>query len=157
MQFREPDGTLVTVYSPNEQQGWIFWTLKQAWRDLAGSRDIMIRLFLRDFLPQFRQRILGYFWALLSPLIGIASFVFLYFVGVLNPGVGDIPYPIFTLLGASIWGCLAGTMGAVSNGLMAQADLVMRTDIPKSNTSQTLKSKIRIFVQEIMDSQLQAL
>jgi lipopolysaccharide transport system permease protein len=92
---------------------------------------VIARLFWRDFIAQFRQKILGYFWALLSPLFGILSFLFLFFIGVLKPGEGEIPYTLYVLVGSTIWGCLPGAMGAVSGGLQAQADLIMRTRIPK--------------------------
>jgi lipopolysaccharide transport system permease protein len=131
MRYRDTDGTLVTVYQPNERRGGLIWGLQQASEDLITSRHVIARLFWRDFIAQFRQKILGYFWALLSPLLGIISFLFLFFIGVLKPGEGEIPYTLYVLVGSTIWGCLPGAMGAVSGGLQAQADLIMRTRIPK--------------------------
>jgi len=131
MRYVDTDGTPVTVYQPNERQGGIIWGVKQAISDLSVSRYVIVRLFIRDFISQFRQKILGYFWAFLTPLFGIISFLYLYFVGVLNPGEGDIPYTIYILLGSNIWGCFPGAMGAVSSGLQNQADLIIRTRIPK--------------------------
>lgn len=131
MQYIDEDGKCVTTYTPNERQGGLIWGIRQAARDIAASRDAIVRLFLRDFMAQFRQRLFGYLWALLAPLLGIASFIFLYFIGVLNPGTEEIPYPIYALLGSSIWACLVGTLGSVSAGLQSQADLIMRTNIPK--------------------------
>lgn len=131
MRYLDKDGTPVTVYQPNERRGGLLWGLQQASEDIAASRHVIVRLFWRDFIAQFRQKILGYFWALLSPLFGIVSFLFLYFIGVLKPGEGEIPYTLYVLAGSTIWGCLPGAMGAVSGGLQAQADLIMRTRIPK--------------------------
>lgn len=131
MRYIDEDGVLVTVYVPNERQGGIFWAFFQACEDIRSARHAIIRLFLRDFQAQFRQKIFGYFWALITPLLGILSFIFLHFAGLLKSGVEELPYPIYVLLGTSLWGCLAGTMGAVSSGLQSQADLVMRTNIPK--------------------------
>ncbi len=131
MRYLDKDGTQVTVYQPNERRGGLIWGLQQASEDIAASRHVIARLFWRDFIAQFRQKILGYFWALLSPLLGIVSFLFLFFIGVLNPGEGEIPYTLYVLVGSTIWGCLPGAMGAVSGGLQAQADLIMRTRIPK--------------------------
>lgn len=131
MRYVEKDGTPVTVYQPNERRGGLIWGLQQASEDIAASRHVIARLFWRDFIAQFRQKILGYFWALLSPLLGILSFLFLFFIGVLKPGEGEIPYTLYVLVGSTIWGCLPGAMGAVSGGLQAQADLIMRTRIPK--------------------------
>lgn len=131
MRYLDKDGTPVTIYQPNERRGGLIWGLQQASEDIAASRHVIARLFWRDFIAQFRQKILGYFWALLSPLLGIVSFLFLFFIGVLKPGEGEIPYTLYVLVGSTIWGCLPGAMGAVSGGLQAQADLIMRTRIPK--------------------------
>lgn len=131
MRYIDKDGMPVTIYQPNEVQGGVIWGLRQAYRDIMVSRHVIARLFWRDFIAQFRQKILGYFWALLSPLLGVLSFLFLFFVGVLKPGQGEIPYTLYVLVGSTIWGCLPGAMGAVSGGLQAQADLIMRTRIPK--------------------------
>ncbi len=131
MRYIDEDGTPVTIYLPNERRGGFLWALRQASEDIRSSRHVITRLFWRDFVAQFRQQILGYFWALLTPLFGILSFLFLFFIGVLNPGEGEIPYTVYVLVGTTIWGCLPGAMGAVSNGLRGQADLIMRTRIPK--------------------------
>lgn len=131
MRYLDEDGTTVTVYQPNERSGGLVWALRQASDDVSVSRHAIVRLFWRDFIAQFRQKILGYLWALLGPLFGIVSFLFLFFVGVLKPGEGEIPYTAYVLMGSTIWGCLPGAMGAVSNGLQNQADLILRTRIPK--------------------------
>ncbi|MGJ3522806.1 ABC transporter permease [Nitratidesulfovibrio sp. D1] len=130
MQIKDSNGIL-TTYSPNERQGGLIWAVRQALREIVLSREVITSLFLRDFTMQFRQKVFSYFWALFTPLLGIASFIFMYLIGILKPGVEDIPYPVYVLLGTSIWGCLTGAMAAVSRGLLAQADLIMRTNIPK--------------------------
>jgi lipopolysaccharide transport system permease protein len=131
MRYKDSDGTPITVYQSNQRRGGLVWGLRQASEDIVVSRHVIARLFWRDFIAQFRQKILGYFWALLNPLLGIVSFLFLFFIGVLKPGEGEIPYTLYALAGSTIWGCLPGAMGAVSGGLEAQADLIMRTQIPK--------------------------
>jgi len=125
------DNVPVTIYEPNQQRGGILWGLRQAFQEISLSRHVIARLFWRDFVAQFRQKILGYFWALLGPLFGILSFLFLFFVGVLEPGEGEIPYTVYVFVGSTIWACLPGSMGAVGNGLQTQADLILRTRIPK--------------------------
>ncbi|MBR0843861.1 ABC transporter permease [Bradyrhizobium liaoningense] len=130
MSQSDNDETL-TVYEPNQWRGGLIWSLRQARQDLIASRYVIARLFWRDFIAQFRQKVLGYFWALLSPLLGIAAFLFLFSIGVLKPGEGEIPYILYVLVGSTVWACLPGAMGAVSSGLQVQADLIMRTRIPK--------------------------
>ena len=131
MRYIDNDGVQVTVYQPNERQGGLIWGVKQACSDIYTSRYVIVRLFMRDFVAQFRQQILGYFWALLTPLFSIFSFLYLYFAGVLQPGEGDMPYTLYILIGNNVWNCFPGAKGAVSGGLQAQADLIMRTRIPK--------------------------
>lgn len=131
MRYLEKDGTPVTIYQPNERMGGLIWGLRQAGQDIGASRHVIVLLFWRDFIAQFRQRILGYFGAIISPLMGIVSFLFLFVIGVLKPGQGEIPYTVYVLVGSTIWGCLPGAMGSVSAGLQAQADLILRTRVPK--------------------------
>jgi len=131
VRYFDEDGTLTTVYTPNERQGGLLWGVRHSWEELRQSRHIIYRLFWRDFLAQFRQKILGYLWALLGPLLSVLSFLFLYAMGVLQPGDSEMPYTLYVMLGSNIWACLPGAMGAVSNGLQAQSDLIMRTRIPK--------------------------
>lgn len=106
-------------------------SLRLAWTELYHSRHVIWHLFVRDFVAQFRQKILGYFWIVLGPLLGIVPFVFMHRTGILNPGTLDMPYPIYIIVGMGIWGMLISTFTAVSGGLLGNADLVMRTNIPK--------------------------
>ncbi|MFS8047085.1 ABC transporter permease [Rhizobium sp. BR 314] len=100
-------------------------------RELVWSRHVLWHLFRRDFVAGFRQKLLGYVWIVLAPLLAIASFVFMQLTGILNPGNMEIPYPIYVYVGTTIWGIFVTALSVVSNGLIANTDLVMRTNIPK--------------------------
>lgn len=102
-----------------------------AFRELYWSRHVLWHLFVRDFVAGFRQKLLGYLWIVLVPLIGIASFVFMQWTGILNPGKTEFPYPIYVYIGTSIWGLFISSLTTVASGLINNADLVMRTNIPK--------------------------
>lgn len=108
-----------------------------AFRELYFSRHVIWHLFKRDFMAGFRQKLLGYLWVVLTPLLGIVSFVFMQMTGILNPGETGIPYPIYVYIGTSIWGLLIGAITTVSGGLIGNADLVMRTNIPKIGLAMT--------------------
>jgi lipopolysaccharide transport system permease protein len=131
MRYVDADGMPVTVYEPNETQGGFLWVLKKAVSDVVASRHVITRLFWRDFIAQYRQKLLGYLWALINPLLAVVSFLFLFFIGVLNPGQGEIPYAAYVMVGTTIWGCLPAALGTVGAGLQTQADLIMRTRVPK--------------------------
>jgi ABC-type polysaccharide/polyol phosphate export permease len=106
-------------------------TLQLAAGELYWSRHVLWHLFVRDFVAGFRQKLFGYLWIVLLPLTGIASFVFMEVTGILNPGPTEIPYPIYVFIGTSVWGTFITAMTTVASGLINNADLVMRTNIPK--------------------------
>jgi len=106
-------------------------SLRMAVEELYWSRHVLRHLFVRDFVAGFRQKLLGYFWILLTPLLSIASFVFMRLTGILNPGDTAFPYPIFVFIGTGIWGTFIAAITVVANGLINNTDLVMRTNIPK--------------------------
>lgn len=121
----------ITVYTANSGSGGLWRTATRSVRDIYTYRYLIWTLFSRDFRAQFKQSIFGYFWTALGPILGVFSFVFMNFMGILNPGVTAVPYPIYAFVGVSLWGFLTGTIGGMSSGLNAQSDLIMRTNIPK--------------------------
>jgi len=121
----------IRTYEPVGHALGFVGSLRLAGAELYLSRHVIWHLFVRDFVAQFRQKILGYFWIVLGPLLGIIPFVFMHRAGILNPGAMEIPYPVFVFIGMGIWGLLISTFSTVSGGLLGNADLVMRTNIPK--------------------------
>lgn len=121
----------VTVYEPGARAISPRRSLSQAARDLARSRAALWQLFKRDFNMQFRQKLLGYLWAFIGPLVTIASFVFMNVTGILNPGAVELPYPLYVLSGTIVWTMLVGTITGLGEGLAKQGELVLRTNMPK--------------------------
>ena len=142
MQYRDDNDVLITEYVPNERNGGLLWGISKMIEDVRMSRHLIWNLFLRDFNVQFRQQILGYFWALAGPLLGIVSFVFMAYTGILRPGDSGIPYPLYVFMGSSLWGYMLLSMTAVGGSLQAQADLIMRTNIPKMSLAVSALSNV---------------
>jgi len=105
--------------------------VRRAFLDVRRTRHVIVRLFWRDFRSNFKQKILGYVWALLTPLTGALTFIILYFAGMLRPGDTEIPYPLYALIGTSVWGALTSTVVVTAGSLQGQADLLLRTQVPK--------------------------
>jgi lipopolysaccharide transport system permease protein len=121
----------IRTYSAHAPRITLAGSLKQAVIEVLDAREIVWRLFVRDFTVQFRQKVLGYLWAAINPVIAMGSFLFLNHIGVLNPGELTIPYPLYVFVGMSLWSMLPGVITAVSGGLLANGDLVLRTSVPK--------------------------
>lgn len=127
----------IRTYEPTGHTLGLIGSVKLAYAELYHSRHVIWHLFVRDFVAQFRQKILGYFWIVLGPLLGIVPFIFMHRAGILNPGRLDVPYAVFVFLGMGIWGLFINAFSAVSGGMLGNADLIMRTSIPKIALSVT--------------------
>jgi lipopolysaccharide transport system permease protein len=122
---------LVRIYTVRRKSFSPIHSAKLAWEDMYYSRHVIWQLFKRDFSANLRQKIFGNLWVFITPFVGILSFVFLNFAGVLNPGPVNTPYPLFVFIGTSLWALLVTTMSVVANGLVVNSDLIIRTNIPK--------------------------
>jgi lipopolysaccharide transport system permease protein len=118
----------VVVFEPDQRVrlGFVL-----GWRVMVGnvvsSRELIWQLFKRDFLAGSKQSVLGLLWILITPLVGIVSWVVMNAVGVLHPGEVGVPYPIYVLCGTTIWGMFMGFYSSAAasltsaGGLLAQA------------------------------------
>lgn len=118
----------VVVFEPDQRVrlGFVL-----GWRVMMGnvvsSRELIWQLFKRDFLAGSKQSVLGLLWILITPLVGIVSWVMMNAVGVLHPGEVGVPYPVYVLCGTTIWGMFMGFYSSAAasltsaGGLLAQA------------------------------------
>jgi lipopolysaccharide transport system permease protein len=126
------DKDILTVYRPNQRhdlgyiQTWILMT-----RNIIRSRDLIWQLFKRDYFATYKKSFIGLTWVILSPIIGILSWVFLKKTGMLNPGDVGVPYPVYVLIGSSIWGLFMGTFTSVSQTLEASQMIIVQVNFPR--------------------------
>jgi len=100
-------------------------------RELLSARELTWRLFLRDFNAHYRQSVLGIAWAVLMPLVTAGIFVILDRAGVLEIGEIPIPYPVFALLGLTIWHLFSVGIIAASNSIINAGSMVVKINFPK--------------------------
>lgn len=110
------------TYMPDKylKLGFRIWV--KMLQELIKSRDLIWRLFVRDFLAKYKQTVLGVLWAIIMPLLMIGTFVFLNRTGVLNIGKTDVPYPIFALVGLSIWQLFAAGLTIYTNRVLCEKE-----------------------------------
>ena len=106
-----------------------------SWKEMAislfQSRELIWRLFVRDFSAKYRQSLLGILWALLNPIITVGIFVFLNRAGILNIGETSVPYPVFALIGLSIYGIFSTGLSVCSNSIIGAGSMVVKINFPK--------------------------
>lgn len=92
--------------------------IREMGRDLVASRELAWRLLLRDLSAQYRQSFLGFFWAFVPPVVTVMGTIYAGESQLVNVGKTDIPYPIYVLLGITLWQTFAeafqGPLQAVS-------------------------------------------
>ena len=120
-----------TIYRPN-QRSQLSWL--ETWKRMAGTlwrnRELISQLFRRDFAGGYKKSLLGPTWVFLTPVVGVAAWIFLRRAGLLNAGELDIPYPIYVLVGTTMWGLFMGFYSASASTLRAAGSLLMQINFP---------------------------
>jgi ABC-type polysaccharide/polyol phosphate export permease len=103
--------------------------VRQYLRELIRRRDLIINLVSSGLKAQHRNNLLGYFWWLLDPLLGVLIYYFVVVV-ILNSG-GD-NYGAYLVIGMIIWRWTNTTIASASNSIVTQAGLIKQIYLPKA-------------------------
>ena len=121
----------VTVYSPESQMRSPVKLLKSMFHDLKESRELAWRLFVRDTSARYRQSVLGILWAFLPPLLSGMVFIILQSRSVLNLGKTDIPYPLFVLVGTTLWQVFTESVNAPLKAVQSAKAMLAKINFPR--------------------------
>ncbi|WPR71622.1 ABC transporter permease [Flavobacterium sp. NG2] len=90
------------IYSNNTKYS-IRQILLESIKGFKSSFYLARQLAKRDIKSQHRQSILGIFWVLVPVVMNAMIWIFLQGTGVINLSETGIPYPVFVLIGTTIW------------------------------------------------------
>lgn len=124
----EPD---VVVYTPESQLRKPGLLLRSMWRDLRASRELAWRLFVRDISARYRQSLLGVLWAFLPPIVIGLVFIILQSKKVVNFGETDIAYPVFVLVGTTLWQLFADSLNAPLKSVTRAKAMLAKINFPR--------------------------
>lgn len=117
----------IVIYEPDQRTRLGFVA---SWKAMAEnvvhSRELIWQLFKRDLLAGSKQSMFGLLWIVLSPLLGIVSWVLMHEAGVLRPGALDVPYPLYVLFGTAIWGLFMAFYSAAASSLTSAGGLLVQ-------------------------------
>lgn len=105
--------------------------MRLMWDELLSSRELIWRLFVRDFSTRYRQSLFGVVWALITPVVTAGVFIGMSRSGILNIGDIGVPYPLYALIGISIWNIFSGGLTACAQALVAAGNMVEKINFPK--------------------------
>ncbi|WP_321413365.1 ABC transporter permease [uncultured Desulfobacter sp.] len=100
-------------------------------RDLAASRELAWRLFLRNISAKYRQTFMGYLWAVFPPLLTSAIWIFLNSQKILNFSETDIPYPLYVLVGTIIWQVFVNAINIPILVVRDSASMIAKINFPR--------------------------
>lgn len=121
----------LVVYSPESQMHTPVRLIRSMFRGLRDSRELAWRLFVRDISARYRQSILGIFWAFLPPIITGLVFIILQSKRVLNLGETDIPYPVYVLVGTTLWQVFTESLNAPLKSVIAAKPMLAKINFPR--------------------------
>lgn len=100
------------------------------WLDLKRYKDLLYFMVLRDVTVVYKQTVMGFAWAIVSPLLSMLVFTVIFgtLAGVTSDG---IPYPLFTFSALVPWTYFANTMNAASNSLISSSGLLSKVYFPR--------------------------
>lgn len=104
--------------------------------ELAGARELLVNLTLRDLRGRFRRTTLGWAWTMVTPLATMAIFtvVFRVFLRIkVGPGQpsGLHSFALFLLTGLLAWNFFALSTSGSAGVLLGNAGLVQRVYFPR--------------------------
>jgi lipopolysaccharide transport system permease protein len=121
----------ITVNSPESAVTDPRQMLRDMLRDLARSRDLAWRLAVRDISAQYRQSVLGIFWAFVTPLFTTITWVFLQGSGIVSVGATDIPYPVYVFTGTMLWAIFAESLNSPMGQTQSAAGMLTKFNFPR--------------------------
>jgi len=98
---------------------------------LYNGRELIWRLFLRDFSSRYRQSLFGFLWALVNPLATMGIFLFLNRSGIFSVGEISVPYPVFALSGLSLYGIFSTGLSAGAASIVNGGPMIVKVNMPK--------------------------
>jgi lipopolysaccharide transport system permease protein len=121
----------IAIYTPESEFKNKRQFFRAMFRDVKQSRELAWNLFKRDIQGQYRQSLLGFFWAFVTPVITATTFTLASNFKVLNIGTTGIPYPAYIVFSTTLWQTFVESVNvpmAATNGSMS---LFTRIKMPK--------------------------
>ncbi len=99
-------------------------------KDLIYYRDLFLILAYRDYRVRYAQTYLGFFWAFIQPALTLLIFSFV-FGKAAKVDTGEIPYPVFALVGMSAWAYFAYVMSQSGNSIINAQSMIKKIYFPR--------------------------
>ena len=117
-------------YAPSSARAGVSSWMQMA-RVVWQSRELTRRLFVRQVAARYRQTVLRYVWAIVPPVVVAATFSGLTRADLLAVDPTPLPYPVFVLLGMTVWQLFAVGVSGAADSLVGATALVSSMRFPR--------------------------
>ena len=100
--------------------------LKEIWH----YRDLILLLVRRDFVATYKQTVLGPLWYVITPLVNVVVFTFI-FNTIANISTEGVPPILFYLSGLTLWSYFSTALTGVSNTFVNNAGIFGKVYFPR--------------------------
>lgn len=104
--------------------------LLDVFRNLARNGSMIREMTWVSLTAQFKKSAIGATWIVLFPVFNIVVWLFLHGVGVIDPGDTGVPYPVYLLLGLTMWFFFMGYYRAASLAIAQGGRLFLQVSFP---------------------------
>ena len=101
-------------------------SLRELWR----ARELVFSLAERDLRARYKQAVLGFSWAVVTPLLLMVAFS-LVFPRVAKVDTGGVPYPLFSYLGLVPWAFFSTSVSQGGTNIINNAGLLNKVYCPR--------------------------
>lgn len=121
------------IYTPDSALKKPLRLFKDIAHDLRSSYDLTVKLALRDISAQYRQTFLGYFWAILPPILTSLVFIILNKSTVINISSSKIPYVAFVFSGTIFWQLFVDSANAPLKFVIQNKSMLTKINFPRES------------------------
>jgi lipopolysaccharide transport system permease protein len=105
--------------------------LRDSLQDIYSSRFLSKQLAVRDIKSQYRQSLLGIFWAFVTPLSTALVWIFINSSGAVSLDDTGVPYPLFVFSGTLMWATLTESINMPITSTKASMGILSKINFPK--------------------------
>jgi lipopolysaccharide transport system permease protein len=118
-------------YRPESEMRHPVRLIRAMGQDLLASRELAWQLFIRDINTQYRQSLLGIFWAFVPPIVTAVGLTLAKNANAINIGDTDIPYPAYVMLSMTLWQTFAEAVSGPMQAVALAKNMLVRINFPR--------------------------
>lgn len=128
---RTEQRSLRVVYTPESEIRHPVQLFKRMWQDLFASRELAWQLLRKNISVQYRQSLLGIFWAFVPPIVTAIGFTFANNAKIVNIGATDIPYPAYVMFSMALWQTFTEALNGPILGVNSAKPMLAKINFPR--------------------------